>query len=60
MVLGEKSFVLVHSINTTRKVYSSGACSLLVTCYSNLVVLKPAEATPKATSQCVPNNGQEW
>lgn len=49
MVLGEKSFVLVHSTNARRKVYSSGVCSLLGTCYSKLVGLKPAEAAPKAS-----------
>lgn len=32
-----------------KKMYSSGACSLLGTCYSKLVGLKPAEGVPKAS-----------
>lgn len=44
--LGRKVFYT--GAYATRKVYSSGACSLLGTCYSKLVGLKPAEAAPKA------------
>lgn len=45
--LGRKLFCT--GAYATRKVYSSGACSLLGTCYSKLVGFKPAEAAPKAS-----------